>query len=173
MGMSAFYGSTDEAASLATIDRALEPGVTPLDTAEGYGPFINEQLLGKALAGRREQAVVATHTGIEFTDDGTLVGHNGRPEFLRRSLDRSLRHLGSDHVDLYCPHRFDPQVPVEETVGAMGAPIVLDLGEIDAREGDPHSDLARGRLRLQHACPAEGKLCRSADRGCLRRSLLR
>ena len=120
MGMSAFYGSTDEAESLATIDRALELGVTLMDTAEGYGPFINEQLLGKALAGRREQAVVATKTGIEFTDDGARVGHNGRPEYIRRSLDRSLRHLGTDHVDLYYLHRVDPQVPIEETVGAMG-----------------------------------------------------
>ncbi|MEU8034185.1 aldo/keto reductase [Streptomyces sp. NPDC049099] len=124
MGMSAFYGSTDEAESLATIDRALELGVTLLDTAESYGPFINEQLLGKALAGRREQAVVATKTGIEFTDDGTLVGHNGRPEYIRRSLDRSLRHLGTDHVDLYYLHRVDPQVPIEETVGAMGELVV-------------------------------------------------
>ncbi|MGA5037477.1 aldo/keto reductase [Streptomyces capoamus] len=120
MGMSAFYGSTDETESLATIDRALELGVTLLDTAESYGPFLNEQLLGKALAGRREQAVVATKTGVEFTDDGTLVGHNGRPEYIRRSLERSLRHLDTDHVDLYYLHRVDPQVPVEESVGAMG-----------------------------------------------------
>ncbi|MFF3322652.1 aldo/keto reductase [Streptomyces sp. NPDC002889] len=120
MGMSAFYGSTDEAESLATIDRALELGVTLLDTAEAYGPFINEQLIGKALAGRREQAVVATKTGIEFTDEGTLVGQNGSPAYVRRSLERSLRHLGTDHVDLYYLHRVDPGVPIEETVGAMG-----------------------------------------------------
>ncbi|MFJ1879043.1 aldo/keto reductase [Streptomyces chartreusis] len=120
MGMSVAYGATDETESLATIDRALELGVTLLDTAESYGPFTNEQLLGRALAGCREQAVVATKTGIEFTDDGQFVGINGRPEYIRRSLDRSLHHLNTDHVDLYYLHRVDPQVPIEETVGAMG-----------------------------------------------------
>ncbi|MEU6235594.1 aldo/keto reductase [Kitasatospora sp. NPDC047058] len=120
MGMSAFYGTTDEAESLATIDRALERGVTLLDTAEGYGPFLNEQLIGKALTGRREQAVIATKTGIEFSDDGVWGGLNGRPEYIRRALDRSLRHLNTDHVDLYYLHRVDPAVPVEESVGAMG-----------------------------------------------------
>ncbi|WP_371493989.1 aldo/keto reductase [Kitasatospora sp. NBC_00374] len=119
MGMSAFYGATDESESLATLDRALELGVTFLDTAESYGPFRNERLLGKALAGRRDQAVLATKTGIEFTDDGELRGHNGSPTYVRRSLERSLRHLGTDHVDVYYLHRVDPQVPVEETVGAM------------------------------------------------------
>ncbi|MER7773029.1 aldo/keto reductase [Kitasatospora sp. NPDC096140] len=119
MGMSAFYGSTDEAESLATIHRALERGVTLLDTAESYGPFINEQLIGKALTGRREQAVIATKTGIEFSDDGVWGGLNGRPEYIRHALDRSLRHLNTDHVDLYYLHRVDPAVPVEESVGAM------------------------------------------------------
>ncbi|MFE2167390.1 aldo/keto reductase [Streptomyces sp. NPDC059447] len=119
MGMSAFYGATDETEALATIDRALELGVTLLDTAEGYGPFVNEQLLGKALAGRRDAAVVATKTGVEFTDDGTFRGHNGTPEYIRRAADRSLRHLGTDHIDLYYLHRVDPNVPIEESVGAM------------------------------------------------------
>ncbi|MCX4594928.1 aldo/keto reductase [Streptomyces sp. NBC_01549] len=119
MGMSAFYGATDETESLATIDRALELGVTLLDTAESYGPFVNERLLGKALAGRREAAVVATKTGIEISDDGQMVDLNGRPEYVRRALERSLRHLGTDHVDLYYLHRIDPKVPIEETVGAM------------------------------------------------------
>ncbi|WP_210585998.1 aldo/keto reductase [Streptomyces sp. GESEQ-35] len=120
MGMSAFYGAADEAESLATIDRALELGVTLLDTAESYGPFRNELLLGKALAGRREAAVIATKTGMEITDDGEILGLNGRPEYVRRSLERSLRHLGTDHVDLYYLHRVDPGTPIEETVGAMG-----------------------------------------------------
>ncbi|MEV6551878.1 aldo/keto reductase [Streptomyces sp. NPDC051597] len=128
MGMSAFYGHTDEAESLATIHRALELGVTLLDTAESYGPFLNEKLLGKALAGRRDQAVLATKTGIEFTDDGTLRGQNGSPAYIRHSLDRSLRHLGTDHVDLYYLHRVDPQVPVEETVGAMSE--LVDAGKV-------------------------------------------
>ncbi|MFF4318203.1 aldo/keto reductase [Streptomyces sp. NPDC001568] len=119
MGMSAHYGATDDTESLATIDRALELGVTLLDTAEGYGPFRNEQLLGKALTGRRESVVVATKTGIEFTDEGEFRGHNATPEYIRRSADRSLRHLGTDHIDLYYLHRIDPQVPVEESVGAL------------------------------------------------------
>jgi aryl-alcohol dehydrogenase-like predicted oxidoreductase len=119
MGMSAFYGATDETEALATIDRALELGITLLDTAESYGPFLNERLLGKALAGRREKAVVATKTGIEFTDAGQMVGQNGTPEYIRRSAERSLRHLGTDHIDLYYLHRVDPNVPVEESVGAM------------------------------------------------------
>lgn len=128
MGMSAFYGSTDEAESLATIDRALELGVTLFDTAEIYGPFTNEQLLGKALTGRREQAVIATKTGIEIGDDGAVSGLNGRPEYIRRALDRSLRHLGTDHVDLYYLHRVDPQVPIEETIGALGE--LVDAGKV-------------------------------------------
>ena len=119
MGMSAFYGTTDEAESLATIDRALELGVTLLDTAESYGPFRNEILLGKALAGRREAASLATKTGMEITDDGQMVRLNGSPEYVRRSLERSLRHLGTDYVDLYYLHRVDPQTPIEETIGAM------------------------------------------------------
>ncbi|MFF3691301.1 aldo/keto reductase [Streptomyces sp. NPDC002187] len=119
MGMSAFYGATDEAESLATIDRALELGITMLDTAEGYGPFVNERLIGKALAGRREKAVIATKTGIEFTDDGSMVGHNGRREYIHLAADRSLRNLGTDHIDLYYLHRVDPAVPIEESVGAM------------------------------------------------------
>ncbi|MFF2299311.1 aldo/keto reductase [Arthrobacter sp. NPDC058127] len=119
MGMSAFYGATDEAESLATIDRALELGVTLLDTAESYGPFVNEQLLGRALAGRRDEAVLATKTGVEITDDGSVLGLNGRPEYIGRALERSLRHLGTDYVDLYYLHRIDPGVPIEESVGAM------------------------------------------------------
>ncbi|MER5521629.1 aldo/keto reductase [Streptomyces sp. NPDC002763] len=128
MGMSAFYGFTDEAESLATIDRALELGVTLFDTAEIYGPFTNEQLLGKALTGRREQAVIATKTGIEIGDDGAVTGLNGRPGYIRRALDRSLRHLDTDYVDLYYLHRVDPQVPIEDTVGAMGE--LVDAGKV-------------------------------------------
>lgn len=128
MGMSAFYGATDEAESLATIDRALELGVTLLDTAESYGPFVNEQLVGRALAGRRDAAVVATKTGVEITDDGQVGDLNGRPEYVRRALDRSLRHLGTDHVDLYYLHRVDPKVPIEESVGALAE--LVDQGKV-------------------------------------------
>ncbi|MGW1638335.1 aldo/keto reductase [Streptomyces lavendulae] len=119
MGMSAFYGATDETESLATIDRALELGVTLLDTAEGYGPFVNEQLVGKAVAGRRDQVVIATKTGIEIDDDGAVRGHNGSRSYIHRAADRSLRHLGTDHIDLYYLHRVDPDVPIEESIGAM------------------------------------------------------
>ena len=144
MGMSAFYGATDETESLATIDRALELGVTLLDTAESYGPFINEQLLGKALAGRREDAVVATKTGVEITDEGQVVGLNGRPEYLRRALERSLRHLGTDHVDLYYLHRIDPAVPIEESVGG--------LAEL----------VAEGKIRHIGVCEASARTIRRA-----------
>ncbi|GLW04138.1 hypothetical protein Slala05_77680 [Streptomyces lavendulae subsp. lavendulae] len=119
MGMSAFYGATDETESLATINRALELGVTLLDTAEGYGPFVNEQLVGKAIAGRRDRVVIATKTGIEIDDDGAVRGHNGRRSYIHRAADRSLRHLGTDHIDLYYLHRVDPDVPIEESIGAM------------------------------------------------------
>ncbi|MFK0285371.1 aldo/keto reductase [Streptomyces sp. NPDC090499] len=145
MGMSAFYGSTDEAESLATIDRALELGVTLFDTAEIYGPFINERLLGKALTGRREQAVIATKTGIEIGDDGAVTGLNGRPEYIRRALDRSLRHLNTDYVDLYYLHRVDPQVPIEETVGAMGE--LVDAGKV---RYIGLSEAAPGTIRRAH-----------------------
>ncbi|WP_067676760.1 aldo/keto reductase [Nocardia miyunensis] len=128
MGMSVYYGATDETEALATIDRALELGVTLLDTAEAYGPFINEQLLGRALTGRRDAAVVATKTGIEIDDNGTVLDLNGRPEYVRRALERSLRHLGTDHVDLYYLHRIDPKVPIEETVGALAE--LVDEGKV-------------------------------------------
>ncbi|MFK0255129.1 aldo/keto reductase [Streptomyces sp. NPDC090445] len=120
MGMSAFYGATDEAESLATIHRALELGITMLDTAEGYGPFRNEQLIAKALSGRsRDRVVIATKTGIEFDDDGNRFGHNGHRAYIHHAADRSLRHLGTDHIDLYYLHRVDPDVPIEESIGAM------------------------------------------------------
>jgi aryl-alcohol dehydrogenase-like predicted oxidoreductase len=119
MGMSAFYGDpADEREAIATIHRALEIGVTLLDTAEMYGPHTNERLLGKALAGRREQAVVATKFGIYLDGEG---GRNidSRPERVRQAIDGSLQRLGLDHVDLYFQHRVDPAVPIEETVGAL------------------------------------------------------
>ena len=123
MGMSAFYGTTDEGEALATIDRALELGCNFLDTAEMYGPFTNEQLVGKAIAGRREDFVVATKFGIRFApteDNPTNRVLDGSPENVRRSIDGSLKRLGTDHVDLYYLHRVDPNTPIEETVGAMG-----------------------------------------------------
>ena len=123
MGMSEFYGAPDEASGLATIARALELGVTFLDTADMYGPFTNEQLVGKALASGpsgRDGVVLATKFGNERLPDGTRVGINGSPAYVRSACDASLQRLGVDHIDLYYQHRVDRSVPIEETVGAMG-----------------------------------------------------
>ncbi len=119
MGMSAFYGSTDEGEALATIDRAIELGCNLLDTAEMYGPHTNEELLGKALAGRRDDVVLATKFGIR-RDEDFKMRNDGTPQNVRRSIEGSLTRLGTDHVDLYYLHRVDPNTPIEETVGAMG-----------------------------------------------------
>src|SRR3989449_2713353 len=118
-GMSEFYGTPDEGESIATIHRALELGVNFLDTADTYGPFTNELLVGKAIKGRRDQVVLATKFGNERREDGSFVRINGRPEYVRAACDGSLRRLGVDYIDLYYQHRVDPTVPIEETVGAM------------------------------------------------------
>jgi aryl-alcohol dehydrogenase-like predicted oxidoreductase len=119
MGMSAFYGARNEDESVATIRRALDLGVTLLDTAEAYGPFTNEQLIGRAVAGRRDKAIIATKFALEFDDSGTPHGLNGSPAYARKALERSLRNLDTDTIDLYYLHRVDPDVPIEETIGAM------------------------------------------------------
>lgn len=119
MGMSAFYGGGDEAQSIAVIHRALDLGVTLLDTAEMYGPHTNEVLVGKALKGRRDQAFLATKFGIGYNADRTRLAVDGRPENVRRAIEGSLQRLGVDHVDLYYLHRVDPDTPIEDTVGAM------------------------------------------------------
>jgi aryl-alcohol dehydrogenase-like predicted oxidoreductase len=119
MGMSEFYGTGDEQTGIATIQRALDLGVTFLDTADMYGPFTNEQLVGKAVAGRRDEIQLATKFGNERRADGTRVGINGSPEYVRSACDASLQRLGVDHIDLYYQHRVDQTVPIEETVGAM------------------------------------------------------
>jgi aryl-alcohol dehydrogenase-like predicted oxidoreductase len=120
MGMSEFYGDGDEGESIATIHRALELGCNFLDTADMYGPFTNERLVGKAIEGRRGDVVIATKFGHERREDGSWVGINGRPEYVRAACDASLSRLGTDHIDLYYQHRVDPAVPIEDTVGAMG-----------------------------------------------------
>ncbi|VXB06361.1 aldo/keto reductase [Nocardioides sp. AX2bis] len=120
MGMSEFYGATDDASATETIRRALDLGVTFLDTADMYGPFTNEQLVGRAIAGRRDEVQLATKFGNERLADGTRLGINGRPEYVRSACDASLQRLGVDHLDLYYQHRVDPDVSIEETVGAMG-----------------------------------------------------
>jgi aryl-alcohol dehydrogenase-like predicted oxidoreductase len=118
MGMSEFYGTGEEDESIATIRRAMDLGVTLLDTADMYGPFTNERLVGKAIEGRRDEVNVATKFGIQREGDGTRVGINGRPEYVRSACDASLQRLGVDHIDLYYQHRIDPETPIEETVGA-------------------------------------------------------
>ncbi|MDQ1653883.1 MAG: hypothetical protein QOI35_3083, partial [Cryptosporangiaceae bacterium] len=119
MGMSEFYGPGDEQESISVIHRALDLGVTLLDTADMYGPFTNEILVGKAVAGRRDQVVIATKFGNERAADGSRIGINGRPEYVRSACDASLSRLGTDHIDLYYQHRVDASVPIEDTVGAM------------------------------------------------------
>jgi len=119
MGMSEFYGPADEVESVATIHRALDLGVNLLDTADMYGPYTNEQLVGQAIAGRRDQVVLATKFGMVRGSDPQVRGVNGRPEYVRASCEGSLKRLGVDHIDLYYQHRVDPTVPIEDTVGAL------------------------------------------------------
>ncbi|WP_375417345.1 aldo/keto reductase [uncultured Hymenobacter sp.] len=146
MGMTTLAGMTiyspaDETESIATIHRARELGVTMLDTADLYGPLLNERLVGKAIAGRRDQYSIATKFGYEIDDSENLrpdFGINGRPDYIRKAIDRSLRNLGTDYVDLYYMHRPDPNVPIEDSVGAMselvraGKVRYLGLSEVSA-----------------------------------------
>jgi aryl-alcohol dehydrogenase-like predicted oxidoreductase len=128
MGMSDFYGSADEATSIATLHRAIDLGVTFLDTADAYGPGRNETLVGTAIRDRRDQVVVATKFGFQRNPDGTPVGISGRPEYVRQACDASLQRLGVDTIDLYYQHRVDPAVAIEETVGAMAA--LVEAGKV-------------------------------------------
>jgi aryl-alcohol dehydrogenase-like predicted oxidoreductase len=128
MGMSEFYGTADDAQSIATIHRAIDLGVDLIDTADIYGPFTNEVLVGEALRGRRDRVVLATKFGNERLPDGTFVGINGRPEYVRRACEASLRRLGVDHIDLYYQHRVDGGVPIEDTVSAMSE--LVDEGKV-------------------------------------------
>jgi len=119
MGMSAFYGDRDDVESTATLNRALDLGVTMIDTAEIYGPFLNEQLIGQAIGHRRGEFALATKFATHIEDDGTMGPPDGSPAYARKAVERSLKHLGMETIDLYYLHRVDPNVPIEETVGAM------------------------------------------------------
>ena len=128
MGMSEFYGVGDDAESIATIHEALDSGVDFLDTADMYGPFTNEELVGRAIVGRRDEVVIATKFGNQRSTDGSRIGINGRPEYVRQACDDSLRRLGVDTIDLYYQHRVDQTVPIEETWGAMKS--LVEAGKV-------------------------------------------
>ncbi|BDZ46891.1 aldo/keto reductase [Naasia aerilata] len=147
MGMSAFYTgrSSDDAESIRTIHRAIDLGVTLLDTAEMYGPHLNEELLGRALEGRRDQVKIATKFGVYASSDGSR-STDGSPERVRKAVEGSLSRLGTDHIDLYYQHRMDPGTPIEETVGALAE--LVTMGKIG---GYGLSEAGVGTIRRAHA----------------------
>ena len=146
MGMSEFYGTADDQQAIEVIHRALDEGVDLLDTADMYGPFTNEKLVGRAIADRRDEVVLATKFGNERTPDGGMVGVNGRPEYVHKACDASLERLGVEHIDLYYQHRVDADVPVEETWGAMSE--LVEAGKV-RRLGI--SEAAPDTIRRAHA----------------------
>ena len=148
MGMTAMYGTLDEAEALLTVHRAIDLGITMFDTADMYGPFSGEELLGRALKGRREEVIVATKGGgVTLDEAGKIVdGPNGHPDYLRACVRGSLRRLGTDHIDLFYLHRVDPGVPIEETFGALADLVAEgDLRYLGISEASPAS------IRAAHA----------------------
>jgi len=146
MGMSEFYGSRNEAEGIATIHRAIDLGVTFLDTADMYGPFTNEKLVGKAIRDRRDDVVVATKFGNMRGEDGAFLGVNGAPDYVRKACDASLQRLGIDVIDLYYQHRVDTKTPIEETAGAMAE--LVKAGKVRYLG---LSEAAVGTIRRAHA----------------------
>jgi aryl-alcohol dehydrogenase-like predicted oxidoreductase len=146
MGMSEFYSGRDDKAAMATIHRALKLGITLLDTADMYGPFTNEELVGRAIADRRDRVLIATKFGNVRSAEGAFLGISGKPDYVRSACEGSLRRLGVDHIDLYYQHRVDPNTPIEDTVGAMAALV---------REGKVRfiglSEAAPATIRRAHA----------------------
>ena len=164
MGMSDYYGKADKAEAIATVHRAIDLGVNFFDTAEAYGPYTNEELLGRALKGHRDKAIVATKFGWDLSQ-GAVGGTNSRPEHIREVADASLLRLGIDHIDLFYQHRVDRAVPMEDVAGAVG-----DL----VREGKVRffglSEAGVENIRRAHAVHPVSALQRSARRFCWRRS---
>ena len=146
MGMSWAYGAPDDDESIATIHRALELGCDFLDTAEAYGPWTNEKLLGRALKGRRDGVVIATKFGWEYGPEGQRLGPNSRPDHIREVVDQQLERLGTDHIDLLYQHRVDPNVPIEDTAGAVGE--LVEAGKV---RYFGMSEASAGTIRRAHA----------------------
>ncbi|MEJ2044601.1 MAG: aldo/keto reductase [Reinekea sp.] len=178
MGMSEFYGATDEVESLATLDLALERGINFWDTADVYGPFRNEELLAKALQGRRNKVFLASKFGIvRDPNDALTRGVNGHPDYMRKAIEGSLKRLGTDHIDLYYQHRMDPAVPIEDTVGAMAELVsegkirYLGLSEVSVemlrRAQLVHPITAvQSEYSLWTRDPEQGVLAACAELGC-------